>query len=363
MKIYNKRLVKTLLISALSAVLLTPSYAADLKRVWPQYQSFMSSRAKDNVFISNLNNEEFVSSEIYSYVMLFALTQKDKNRFDGLLSALETTLCEGDIKSNLPYARVKLNKNGNENREGTLTRANLFIAYDLYTAYEMFKDESYREKADAIAAMVKSSCTYGHPVLGTVILPSYNNVADKKEITITPNIFAPFVMQKLGQYDIDYLSLYDNTVSAVVRGSGDGFAADTLTFNMDGDQIIRINSIGSLDALRFYLWLGITCESDPNRRLLIPLYENMLKDIEKDLNVPEVANLYTHKVGGIGTLSYMASTMLLEKNKEKDFFRTVLKNHVFKKDELYAQVMTMFALGFDNHYFRFSHDGSLVLEY
>ena len=107
MKIYNKRLVKTLLISALSAVLLTPSYAADLKRVWPQYQSFMSSRAKDNVFISNLNNEEFVNSEIYSYVMLFALTQKDKNRFDGLLSALETTLCEGDIKSNLPYARVK----------------------------------------------------------------------------------------------------------------------------------------------------------------------------------------------------------------------------------------------------------------
>lgn len=78
--------------------------------------------------------------------MLFALTQKDKNRFDRLLSALETTLCEGDIKSNLPYARVKLNKNGNENREGTLTRANLFIAYDLYTAYEMFKDESYRER-------------------------------------------------------------------------------------------------------------------------------------------------------------------------------------------------------------------------
>lgn len=363
MRNFSKKLVCTLLLSAVTAFSVSDCAVASHERTWNLYNKFISARFANNTIVAPLENGNFETAEALAYAMFFALTQKDKEHFDTLLSTVEKTLCRGDISANLPYGMKEVSSTDKDKYQSTVTRANLFLVYDLLTAYEFFSDESYKQKALGLASLIRKECTYSHSILGTLLLPSVNTVAKRHAVTISPNIFAPFVMQKIGQYDIEFLALYDNTVTAVVRGSGDGYVADSLTFNQDGDEIIGMNTVGSFDALRFYLWLGLTCESDPNRRLLIPLYENMLKDIEKDLNVPKVANLYTHEVSGVGTLSYMASTMLLSEKKDRDYFRTVLKNHVFKDDEFYAEVMSLFALGFDDHFFRFDHDGSLILEY
>ena len=66
---------------------------------------------------------------------------------------------------------------------------------------------------------------------------------------IRPSDFPLFVVQRLSELDPDLKKLLHNSYVAIVKGAGDGFVADELQFNADGNLVIKKNTIGAADAL------------------------------------------------------------------------------------------------------------------
>lgn len=348
-----KNLIKYVFAFALSAI--TCAHAS----TWELYDSFMKLHYTDGKIVDfDEKGNPFTTSEGQSYAMFFALVQKDKNRFDKLLNFVEKELCEGSFEKKLPAWKWAGGKVVDSNNA---TDSDMFIAYNLFNAADIFNEQSYKTKALAILSNIKKNCIAKNNVLGSVILPGTYGFNANGEIKLNPSYFPPFVMQKLSSYDDDFKVYYQNVLNAIARGSEAGFAPDWIVLNQDGNILSSKANFGSYEAIRVYLWLGITAKTDPNRRLMIPLYQNMLKKVKNEHYVPEKVNLNTLETTGKGNVGFEASLIALADEKIKDLFRTRVKNHVFGKREYYSHALCLFATGFDEHRYEFTQNGSLLL--
>ncbi len=328
---------------------------------WDLYDRFVHNHYKDGAIYEYAENGSTrLSAEGMSYGMFFTLVMKDKERFEALLKTLRQKLnADGDFT-----AAIALDdgSTGPEFKAAT-TATELFIAYDLIIASELFEDQRYLGPARNILSRVNRDNTATSLVLGRVLLPAATGFARNDEFTIAPASLPPFVMQKIAAYNPEYKDLYRNTVQSVVRGSGDGYVADYLSFTYISNLIVRSTTVGTTRGALYYLWLGITSEADPNRRLLLPLFENMTVKTDTERFSPELANLYTHKTEGVGDIILDACMLPVTHERTHDYIRTRLKAHVFDRTEFTSLALTMFATGSDERHFELKKDGSLYSEY
>ncbi|SRR5574344_75371 len=345
------KLIKTFIAALLLAFGLNAS-----AQEWPLYDDFMNLHYKDGrIYDYDNSNQGFTTSEGQSYGMFFALIQKDKERFDRMLEFIEKELCEGSFDNKLPSWKFT-DKTFDKNNA---TDSDLFIAYDLICASELFTDESYLTKAKIILKKVKKHCVVNSKMLGSLLLPGTYGFKNDEEFVINPSYYPPFVMQKIASIDRDYLVYYENALQAITKGSEFGFVADWLTFNSDGLFVIKPETQGSYDAIRYYLWLGISSNTDPNTRIMLSLYKNMINKVSDEYKVPEKVNLYKKEFSGQGNIGFEASLMVVTDYKVRDFFRTRVKNYVFSKKDYYSHCLTLFATGFDEHRYKLTQDGSI----
>ncbi len=326
---------------------------------WSLYRTLLENHYENKAIVLHENNETKVTAESMVYGMFFTLVSHDREHFDALLETVHTKLMQNKDSSKV---LASVPKTSDEKVPSAKTSTLLFLAYDLLVASEHFHEESYKKEALGLLERVKVENTKESQVLGRVLLLDETSYT-KEEFSIAPASLPPFVMQKISQYDNDYKALYHNTIQAVVRGSGDGYIADILTFNYESDLIVRADTVGSEEGATYYLWLGITSSADPNRKLLIPLYENMTFTTDYERVSPQLFYMYPHKNKGSGSLIYDACLMPLSTDKTRDYLRTRLKAHNFKEDEFLELITTMFATGYDERLYEFLKDGSLSSVY
>ncbi|MGN0916468.1 MAG: glycosyl hydrolase family 8 [Succinivibrio sp.] len=347
------KLVNTLLLTAALGC-----SASAWSKDWPLYDSFMALHYSDGRIIDHQKDGDVVTSEGLSYGMFMALIQKDKDRFDRMLAFVKKELCRNDPTNVLPAWKYVSGKITDENNA---TDSDLFIAYDLIEAARIFNDEAYLADAEKILNLVKKNCVYSNKVMGKLLTPGRYGFVKSNEFSVNPSYFPPFVMQKISAFDPDFAEYYHDTVQAVVKGSGDGYCADFLTYSTDGALIVKKSTKGSYDAVRYYLWLGITSDSDPNKRILLPLYENMFTSTAVNLAVPENYSFYFHTENGRGNAAFDAALLNASSYKVRDYLRTRLKNTVFGRGDYYSHALTVFATGNDERRFALDADGSVIL--
>lgn len=51
-----------------------------------------------------------------------------------------------------------------------------------------------------------------------------------------------------------------------------------------------------------------------------------------------------------------------ENRKSLQLMRTAVANHTFRPDEYYSAVIALFAIGYDNRYYRIDRNGSLLIK-
>lgn len=336
----------------LSLIICTCAAATSAENLY-SYEKYLNYHYSQGRITEKGMADDTVYAKYQAYNLFFAIVDSNRELFADTLQALEKDLCSGNTDTNIPVASTTSGKNSETSDVG----AALFTAYSLLEASEHFSKPEYKEKADRIIKGIKEKFTVKNEVLGELVV----SACDKNQtIIVKPSDFPLFAVQRLSLYDTELKKLLHNTYAAIVKGSGDGFAANELQFNRDGNLIISKDTIGSADALKFYLFLNISSKADANFRLLKPLYDNMEKSLNRDLKAPQEYNFYYRNINGKGSIAYSAALLPNAKGKIKDYLRTELNSYVFKQKDFYAHTLALFSLGCDRHIFSLSPEGRIV---
>lgn len=162
----------------------------------------------------------------------------------------------------------------------------------------------------------------------------------------------------------------------LIEGAPTGLAPDWLIWDEnDGFKFDRqrsdtgqsAGSIGSYDAIRVYLWIGMLADDDPNKKILINHYSTILKLMTTDkLNglPPEKVDVINRSIitDHAGPLGFSAALLpFLQQTPDLlEIQRRRLESQPITADAYYTSVLRLFGQGFDEHYYRFNRQGELL---
>ncbi|HJI59865.1 MAG TPA: glycosyl hydrolase family 8 [Succinivibrionaceae bacterium] len=339
----------------LSLILCTCVASANAGNLY-SYDKYLTYHYGQGRITENAKAEDTIFAKYQAYNLFFAIVDTNKELFATLLHNFERILCMGSVDLYIPNKSSTLGQNSDTFDVG----AALFTAYSLLEASEKFSEPEYKSKALKIIKCIKTNFVVKNEILGELIVSAYDK---NQNLFIRPSDFPLFVVQRLSELDPDLKKLLHNSYVAIVKGAVDGFVADELQFNADGNLVIKKNTIGAADALKFYLFLNISSKADANFRLLKPLYDNMEKSLNKDLKAPLEYNFFDKVESGDGSIAYTAALMPDAKGKIKDYLRTKLKSYVFKPHDFYAHTLALFSFGYDRNCFSLAPDGRIVVKH
>ena len=330
-----KKLIKAVSLFCLLMLMLTGMAQG---REWPMYEEFFRVNGE------SIDKGE-IDSDSLSKLMLLCVVQKDEKNFDRIFNRLFKKREDGRL-----YL-ASYDTSGEA----------LFTAYTCLEAAEIFSREELKQRGVEILSNVLEQYTYTSKILGTVLLPHRTDTVSQGRITLRPSDLPVFIFQRLAKENADIAMIARNTFHCIVRGSGDGIVADAMVLDTSGSTIVGRESTGTLKSAPFYLWLGLTSSADPNRRILMPLYENIIDYTSYDLTSPALSNLFYHTQDGEGELLFDSCMLPLVEGKVKDYLRTRIKNHVFTHKESRTHIIAMYALGYDERRVNFNADGTLSI--
>lgn len=344
---------------------------------WNLWNTFVRNNYSDGRIIDHWENREITTSEGQSYAMFFALVMNDRQMFDKLLEFTETRLARGSFENNpvswvygpdTPAVRKvageKITQDGNFIAStNNATDADLWIIYDLLEASRLFNEPSYKNKALQLISFLKKNCLYHSNVMGTLMLPGIYGFVHDDYITLNPSYYPSFIFERISKEDPDFKIIFNHTISMVLKSAGQGWFADWVDFDLNGHQIIRTDTVGSWDALRVYLWYGITNRADPYRKIVYRYAKRAIDYADRHGLFPDEYNFYSQKISEKGNIAFDAAMIpWAENRKSLQLMRTAVANHTFRPDEYYSAVIALFAIGYDNRYYRIDRNGSLLIK-
>lgn len=343
-----------MLLAALSS--LQAAWASDFR----QWDDFVRLHiTPEGAVVDHAKEGDVTTSEGQSYALFLSLATGDQEGFKRILDYTLEKLAGGTFENSLPawkYADGRIADSNNA------TDSDLWIAYSLLEAGRIWNKPEYTALAHQLMNTLKNTVFYRHQYLGTLILPGRNGFVDSTgTVTLNPSYYPPFLMQRLSTEDPDFAQAYQATMAAVIKGSGAGFAGDWIHYTAKGELETRADDTGSWDATRVYLWIGITSEADPVRRILISVYSRIQKEVEFSFRAVDRSSLFTGGMTGDGGEAFKAPFSVLLQGRAALLMRTSTSKTVFDKSQYYAHILTVFAEGYLDSIYRFDSRGRLMV--
>lgn len=216
------------------------------------------------------------TSEGQAYAMFFALAANDRPCFDRLLVWTRDNLAFGDLESHLPSWLWGKNKNGEWKTldPNPASDADIWMAYTLVEAGRLWGDPTYSRLGRRMMAQIAKSEVADLPGFGPMLMPGQSGFQHGRVWTLNPSYLPLFLFERLAVVDpagpwqrialdipklLEQSSRHGFAMDWVDYIPGDGFYPATVQSGRSRDGIG-----GSYDAIRVYLWAGMT---DPSGRL------------------------------------------------------------------------------------------------
>ncbi|MGD1798465.1 glycosyl hydrolase family 8, partial [Klebsiella pneumoniae] len=118
--------------------------------------------------------------------------------------------------------------------------------------------------------------------------------------------------------------------------------------------------IGSYDAIRVYLWVGMLHDGDKQKARLLARFAPMAAQTAEQGVPPEKVNIATGKTSGQGPVGFSAVMLpFLQNDEARSVQRQRVADNYPGADAYYSAVLTLFGQGWDQHRFRFTAGGEL----
>ncbi|WP_297610492.1 cellulose synthase complex periplasmic endoglucanase BcsZ [uncultured Sutterella sp.] len=357
--------------SAAHASLNSPSASASQWQGWDLWETFAKGALEGGRVVNRSSDNLSTTSEGESYALFFALAADDRENFARILSWTEDNLCGGDCTKRLPawlWGR-RLEKDPKTGAEtevwGILDRNNaadsdLWIAYALLEAGRLWKNADYLQKGRGLSELILSS-SFDIPGLGRVIPPGEAGFSSRSLARQNPSYYPPFLLKRLEAENPAWRDVRMGAMRTILRGSRSGFSADWADFDQTGTAHGVNSELGSWDAVRVYLWAGMTSAEDPDAAVLKRALRPMIRTADAAGIPPERVEGASLTLSGPGPDAFAACLLPWTRNTRTGAFaRTLLAKNEISGYAYYKSVLTLFGLGFDRGVFAFDAEGRLI---
>ena len=359
--------------------------AAKCAAPWPLYQSFLDRFVQaDGRVIDHSVPQAHSTSEGQSYGMLFALIAGDAATFERLWRWSVANLAGGDITSRLPAWQWGKKPDGTWGvlDPNAASDGDLWFAYGLLEAGRIWHRKDYVQDARSLMARIVKDEVADLPGLGKMLLPGPQGFARPDNLwRLNPSYMPIPLLRRLAAEDKTgpWTEIASNTARMITETSPKGFNPDWTAYkSLDGRSGTFIvdpdkGDIGSYDAIRSYMWAGMTPAADPLASQLMRALNGMTAATAVNGLPPESVQVLTGVVSGTGPVGFSAALMpyfvannqtrLL--NAQRDRTQTQFNPAAPPQSAppYYDVVLGLFGTGWAEQRYRFQQTGKIQLRW
>ncbi|WP_226954954.1 cellulose synthase complex periplasmic endoglucanase BcsZ [Mesopusillimonas faecipullorum] len=357
---------------------------------WPQWQVFVDHFLQaDGRVLDASTSKQHSSSEGQSYGMFFALVANDRQTFERMWRWTVDNLAQGDIGKHLPAWIWGRDEQGNWGvmDDNSASDAELWFIYALLEAGRRWRRDDYLRDARALLAKVEAEEVTELPGLGKMLLPGPKHFALPDNIwRLNPSYLPMPVLRRLAEESPQgpWREIAGNTVTMLKAISPFGYAADWVCYQAGeventGRFIVdpEKGDIGSYDAIRVYLWAGLTSAADPYARTLLQVMYGMSTAVATTGAPPEIVHTLTGQTVNTGPAGFSAALVpYLHARSEPSLMQAQyqratalwqsglrLSQENSQQPAYYDHVLSLFCTGWQQGHYQFQASGSLQLSW
>lgn len=346
---------------------------------WPMFEAFVQRCVQDDGRVIDIGTPQMQStSEGQSYAMMFALVANRPERFESVWRWAVVNLAGGDISSRLPAWQWGARADGSW---GVLdynpaSDADLWMAYTLLEAASLWGKPAYQDQARVLLARIVADEVVNLPGMGAMLLPAPVgfHLQEKKTWRLNPSYLPLPLLRRLAAFDPQgpWSDIATNTVRLLRDSTPFGYAADWVAWQQTGHNEGRavadpqFADLGSYDAIRCYLWAGMTHPQDPAASSLRQHLQGMTKQTEAAKLPPEKVQTQSGFVSGTGPVGFSAAVLpLLQTEGSRGAKQQHLRVQGLAREgndalSYYDHVLCLFGMGWFEKRFSFEPTGKLL---
>jgi endoglucanase len=262
------------------------------------------------------------------------------------------------------------------------------MAYSLIEAGRLWHDPHYDRLGMALAAQVAQQEAAFVPGLGTTLLAgAYGFHPDAETWILNPSYLQPSILARLSKVmpTGPWAAILDSLNAILAQGSGAGYAMDWITAGSGGIHPSPTPAqhaagdagampMGSYDAIRVYLWLGIADPDTHGVHALFARVPAMAAYVDRNPIPPQQVDAQGHVVNPNGPPGFSAALVpylrAVGKNSQAKIqmdrlnsSRDATTGLYGKNADYYDQNLSLFANGWSEGRFRFDRDGKLRVKW
>jgi endoglucanase len=368
-----------------TALVLMLGMAASPGGSWPLWEGYASSFIDDQGRVVDHQSGDRTTSEGQSYGLFFALVANDRERFDRLLNWTTNNLSAGDMGTSLPSWLWGKSPSGQWQTldQNSASDADLWIAYTLCEAGRLWRQPRYGVLGRRMLARIAASEVVELPAFGPMLLPGETGFHPTPDTWLLNPSYLPLpLLIRLAAIDPHgpWMAIATNLPALLVKSARNGFVMDWVSYSArDGFQPATLPGSsaaagGSYDAIRVYLWAGLTHPGTMWRAQTLDAVPGMAEYLATHDLPPEHINSAGMIVGGNATVGFSAALLpYLQAMGAKTAFATQAARVMTQLDPAthlygrpptyYDENLTLFGLGSRQHVFAFGGDGKLQVRW
>ena len=354
---------------------------------WPLWEHYAGRMIDGQGRVIDQVSGDRTTSEGEGYGMFFALVANDRTRFDHLLAWTEANLAGGDLTQRLPAWSWGKAPDGTWKvlDPSPASDADLWIAYDLLEAGRLWREPRYERLAQTLLLRIAQQEVAFVPGIGVTLVPGPVGFhPDLQTWLLNPSYLPPSLLARFAtvQPDGPWTDVQASLLPILKQGSGAGFAMNwvaagtTIHPSASPAELAAGNKtavpVGSYDAIRVYLWLGLTDPATPGLGTLVAQLPAMSACLQRQLLPPEIVDEHGTVFSTNASPGFSAAVVpyleLLGRHNEARTQLTRLEatrdpaTGLFGKQPVYYdQNLALFATGWTEHRFRFDRSGRLTV--
>ena len=348
--------------------------SANTSSDWPEWNDFVGRFVQADGRVIDLTFERKSTSEGQSYGLFFALVANQRAQFDTLLRWTSDNLAAGQLGDRLPAWLWGLRDDGKwgVKDENSASDADLWIAYTLLEAARLWNAPHYADTGRKLLAQIRRREIAQAGSAGPVLLPApIGFTLDKGRFWLNPSYLPDFMFRYLAATDPKgpWQSVWDGYMRMAPRIFSAGVAPDMFVVDSTGKVMpdTQREPSGSYDAIRVYLWAGMSGRSSQEMVRMLSPYAELIRKFgtppEKVNPLTGVATKFDYSpIGFSGAvlpfLSALDDKPSLEKQRDR-VRAAALRAKRGEATNYYDQVLILFGKGWLDGQYRFDDQGRL----
>ncbi len=355
---------------------------------WPQWRDFSRYfMASDGRVLAANNVTRGSFSEGQSYAMFFALVANDRAAFERIWRWTQQNLMVNGADG-LPAWTWGQATDGRWRvlDANSAADADMWFAYALLEAGRIWQREDYQQAGRRLLTAITRQEVVLLPQLGPMVLPGPVGFVQADGSWRLNASYLPLPLLRRFEMEAPqgpWADVAANSLTLTSATSQKGFAADWTGYRADPGRLPQFSMdpvtgpIGSYDAIRVYLWAGMTSANDPLAAPLMQALRGMDTALVTQAVPPETVDLTTGVGRGVGPFGFSAallpylnvlgSTQAATQQAERSrqlLTQSLTPDFLLKgPPPYYDHVLSLFGLGWTDNRFHFLPNGQVQLKW